>query len=548
MTKNKITEGNAFALNIRQAVWRTLGGVIQPLLASELVDVHLYVGSGTSKSTATEYPVTADGDTISAVMPATLKRGVYKTWLTAIYNGREVASNCDAAFEIVAFDEHYQAYAPERVDSPMAVYLQPADVTDAELEQLKAEFRAKNAALDAAKAEAEQARQEYIAKAEELESVATSEQVVALGALTSEEILRVKELIGTPAEGQADTLFAAIREPNIDVAKGKQELADALNEKGVSVTAEDTLSTMARGVKSLDMYSLILGGTEWDNDLKTTKAGDVIGNMLHLTSFSTDVEIIERDFFFYQNQYIKSAFFEKLVKVTGSSFMKNASFLDNVSLPNLSFISGADFLFGCNKIETLSLPNLVTVNAAYFVNNMNSLKSVYLPNLSLISGCRSFRNVALLEEINIPNLIKVYNSFVTNAPSLKRVVLPNVSYIDTEFLHSSESIEYIELGVLMDRTANVVQYSKNKLKKVVIGQDTNVNIMMRYWGNNSTFNTNVSDDEFNANFREGIIERVYDRSGLNAPNTITLGKYAFEKLTEETIAMATAKGWNIAQA
>ena len=116
MTKNKITEGNAFALNIRQAVWRTLGGVIQPLLASELVDVHLYVGSGTSKSTATEYNVTADGDTISAVMPATLKRGVYRTWMTALYQGREVASACECAFEIVAFDEH-GIYAPERIDA-----------------------------------------------------------------------------------------------------------------------------------------------------------------------------------------------------------------------------------------------------------------------------------------------------------------------------------------------------------------------------------------------------------------------------------------------
>lgn len=135
--QNKITEGNAFALNIRQAVWRTLGGVIQPLLASELVDVHLYVGSGTSKSTATEYNVTADGDTISAVMPATLKRGVYRTWLTALYQGREVASACECAFEIVAFDEH-GIYAPERIDGQPCVYLQGASMTDPEIEQYKA--------------------------------------------------------------------------------------------------------------------------------------------------------------------------------------------------------------------------------------------------------------------------------------------------------------------------------------------------------------------------------------------------------------------------
>ena len=172
MTKNKITEGNAFALNIRQAVWRTLGGVTQPLLASELVDVHLYVGSGTSKSTATEYNVTADGYTISAVMPATLKPGVYRTWMTALYQGREVASACECAFEIVAFDEHC-IYAPERIDGQPCVYLQGASMTDPEIEQYKARLIAlineRNAELELLK----QQRKQLLDIAMQLEDVAS---------------------------------------------------------------------------------------------------------------------------------------------------------------------------------------------------------------------------------------------------------------------------------------------------------------------------------------------------------------------------------------
>ena len=186
MTKNKITEGNTFALNIRQAVWRTLGGVIQPLLASELVDVHLYVGSGTSRSTATEYSVTADGDTISAVMPATLKRGVYRTWMTALYQGREVASACECSFEIVAFDEH-GIYAPERIDGQPCVYLQGAIMTDSEIEQYKARLleliNERNAELELLK----QQREQLIDIAMQLEDVASentqAEIVVKLDAL-----------------------------------------------------------------------------------------------------------------------------------------------------------------------------------------------------------------------------------------------------------------------------------------------------------------------------------------------------------------------------
>ncbi len=172
MTKNKITEGNAFALNIRQAVWRTLGGVIQPLLASELVDVHLYVGSGTSKSTATEYSVTADGDTISAVMPAMLKRGVYRTWMTALYQGREVASACECAFEIVAFDEH-GIYAPERIDGQPCVYLQGASMTDTEIEQYKARLLELINERDAELELLKQQREQLLDIAMQLEDVAS---------------------------------------------------------------------------------------------------------------------------------------------------------------------------------------------------------------------------------------------------------------------------------------------------------------------------------------------------------------------------------------
>lgn len=170
---NKITEGNAFAMCIRQAKWRTLGGVIQPLQASELVDVHLFVGSGTSKSTATEYNVTADGDTISAVMPATLKRGVYRTWLTALYQGREVASACECAFEIVAFDERKGVFAPDRIDGEPCVYLQGASMTDPEIEQYKARLleliNERNAELELLK----QQREQLLDIAMQLEDVAS---------------------------------------------------------------------------------------------------------------------------------------------------------------------------------------------------------------------------------------------------------------------------------------------------------------------------------------------------------------------------------------
>lgn len=138
---NKITEGNAFALCIRQAVWHSIGGQIYSLQADELMDIELRVGQG-SKATAERYDVSAEGDTIKANMPATLKRGVYKTWLTAVFNGRMVSSNCEAAFEVVPFDVHYPAFAPAKIEGAQAVYLQGIILNDSELEAEKMRYKA----------------------------------------------------------------------------------------------------------------------------------------------------------------------------------------------------------------------------------------------------------------------------------------------------------------------------------------------------------------------------------------------------------------------
>ena len=102
MTKNKITEGNAFSLCINQAVWAEIGGEETPIPANELEDVHLYIGRGSYKAQATEYQVMASGDTLVAYIDHTLKVGMYSTWITAYCNGRRVASNCKEAFEIVS--------------------------------------------------------------------------------------------------------------------------------------------------------------------------------------------------------------------------------------------------------------------------------------------------------------------------------------------------------------------------------------------------------------------------------------------------------------
>ena len=172
MTKNKITEGNAFSLCIKQAVWARVGKEIIPINASDLEDVHLYIGRGSYKAQAIEYPVMAKDDLLIAYIDHTLKVGVYSTWITAIYNGRRVASNCQDAFEIVSFDEQC-SYADCEVYGRPSIYMQGTIITDEEIEAYKAQLLAlineRNAELELLK----QQRERLLDIAMQLEDVAS---------------------------------------------------------------------------------------------------------------------------------------------------------------------------------------------------------------------------------------------------------------------------------------------------------------------------------------------------------------------------------------
>lgn len=136
MTKNKITEGNAFSLIINQAVWADIGAETTPIPANELEDVHLYIGRGPYKAQATEYQVMASGDKLIAYIDHTLKVGMYSTWITAYCNGRRVASNCKESFEIVSFDEHCSQTVDEVCVCP-SIYLQGTTAADEAIRQMQ---------------------------------------------------------------------------------------------------------------------------------------------------------------------------------------------------------------------------------------------------------------------------------------------------------------------------------------------------------------------------------------------------------------------------
>lgn len=359
--QNKITEGNAFALNIRQAVWRTLGGVIQPLLASELVDVHLYVGSGTSKSTATEYNVTADGDTISAVMPATLKRGVYRTWMTALYQGREVASACECAFEIVAFDEH-GIYAPERIEGQPCVYLQGASMTDPEIEQYKARLL-----------ELQQQREQEVQALEEQKQ-------------------KLSDAIASLESG-----FATDEQMQVAIAALKAILdSEAENAKKTDLDNLATQHDMQELSKKLDVSKISLSYDGLTSDYQFKNVFDVILNLNKITSvYDERAELnfagvptlsgISGDLIFPYATYAK-----RQITPVGQKF-------NRLMMPSLVTSNNSDYQLNDYAYKYGYFDNLVSCNEL-LAGNKSECIYLYIPKLKTITNdYRSFNASALID-------------------------------------------------------------------------------------------------------------------------------------------------------
>ena len=348
--QNKITEGNAFALNIRQAVWRTLGGVIQPLLASELVDVHLHVGSGTSKSTATEYNVTADGDTISAVMPATLKRGVYRTWMTALYQGREVASACECAFEIVAFDEH-GIYAPECIDGQPCVYLQGASMTDPEIEQYKARLL-----------ELQQQREQEVQALEEQrqklsEAIASIEGGFATDEQMQVAIAALKAILDSEAENAKKTDI-----DNLATHSDAEELKDSVRAIGNYPTTQEIVNSISDAIKLPVKYDGV--------ETYAPKIGSVISSIFERNTITYLTDSFYTEF---------SAWNSVMDYQLNSNNFKSLRY---IRFENLLRIDITEFLYGLPVLETIELPKVNHISNFFFKRAPITVKRFYCPNLS----------------------------------------------------------------------------------------------------------------------------------------------------------------------
>ena len=243
-----VTYGNEFdlVLRLKSRTFESSKPIDEDIDATKLENLVVKIGNEVWTDVRT------DESGVICHIPADLPIGIYNVYLTATYNGVAIRA---AYFECLnipnwSYKSDAENYLPGSPIVSDAAYIIGGPLTDEEVEELKAELRLKIAAAEEAQEEAEQAKEDFDEKAEALDNLdnvaqqgtnpdatLSSTQTAAQGAAINSQIAR--GYIGTPQSGQADTLFKAIANINIDTSTLAQrtDVKDG-NDTAISVSKE----------------------------------------------------------------------------------------------------------------------------------------------------------------------------------------------------------------------------------------------------------------------------------------------------------------------
>ena len=294
----------------------------------------------------------------------------------------------------------------------------------------------------------------------------------------------------------------------------KDAIKQAIIGKGVDVSDTDTFRSYADKISSIQT-----GGGGTVNIPDGTKFG-----------YSTFTTVPDSIFPYLETQ-----------NSMGNMFV-NCSSLQTVPLFDTANVNDMHNMFSyCTSLQTLSLfdtSNVTDMGSMFY--NCSSLQTVPLFNTSnvtdmgsMFSGCNSLQTVPLFDTSKATDM----NSMFNNCSSLQTVPLFDTSNVDD---------------------MNSMFYNCKALETVPLFDTSNVTRMNSMF-NNCTSLTNLGgftglkgnlDLRYSSLLTVDSIMNVINNAAdmTSSPKTLTLHKNVFNKLSEEQIATATAKGWNIAAA
>lgn len=302
-----------------------------------------------------------------------------------------------------------------------------------------------------------------------------------------------------------------------ELESGKQSIVDAINAKGVPATADESFSGLSEKIGEIP------------SNLSTKQIGCLIFGHPFNPLTQNDFTLAITDPTYMENPIVEIK--DNNITRLPSYRFSNLPFLKKVTFNGITEIATeTTYTFdNCSELEEANFNNLQFIRSHFvpFVR-CNKLKKIIFPNLKKLGGSSflgstSTEGLIYVEEVYCPKLSNITSYNFYNCQRMRKLVTGKLTSIGTNTL---------TLG------------NCYRLQNIIIGEGTDINLSFQSVGANKIFGDEVDDNEWNENFRNGIIANLYDYSGGTA-HSITLGAYAKAKLTQETIDMANNKGWNI---
>jgi hypothetical protein len=278
-----------------------------------------------------------------------------------------------------------------------------------------------------------------------------------------------------------------------DVAEGKKQIADAINTKGGSASADSSFSQLAEDIVEIPY-----------------------------TGISSRGIVLEKPFSFLD-------------------YCCNADFADFTEIDDDTITGIMQYAFQYKNISKCKMTSVTTIGASAF-SGCFFLQEIDFPSAESINKT-AFQQCKNLIRINLPSLEIIENNAFQQCENIINHSYPQLHTLGASAFLNNDKCVSIEVGVVT--TFNDVLGNNNKtLRNFKIGQGTDVNIQLQKWTATNVINEGKSGiDELNSNLRTNLLEKLADHSTDGQTRTLRLGWLAY--VTQENIDYANSKGWTL---
>lgn len=293
----------------------------------------------------------------------------------------------------------------------------------------------------------------------------------------------------------------------------------------------------------------------------TTNSGTIIRNCDKLTvldlpnlmSHSGGNVAIDTDI-------LKHIILKRLNKIEGGYIAYTCPKLEQLELPNVKNFTDGTILQNCDIITSISIPELEECGGT-IANICKSLESVSLPNLKKITKSNFLSANNTMQYLELPNLeTTLTGSYIVINQGASEIHLPKLRFAQGALTHQyrpNGGVANIYLPVIEGKVTWGSIYDSGCMILVHLGKQQDKAIMLSTSTNAINYKSVTVEQGFRSSLDihywtyipkedlEAIIDNLADNNDYE-PLTLTLGTTLKNKLSEEYIAIATAKNYNIA--